>query len=370
MEVESLRLTRFRNYSDTETAFDPSCNILVGPNAQGKTNLLEAIVCLSGMRPPRARADRDLIQFDAQNAAISAQIRARERVYNVEICLSRGGRRKMSVNGVPAKTAAVLRELFHAVLFRPEDLSLIRDGPAARRRFLDAALCQIRPRYAAALAAYQRALSQKARILRDAENYPGLLRALPDFSAQLVQHGAVLVRYRARYVQRLHEYAARHHAACSGGGENLSVSYRTVSTVSDPAAPEEILREQLQAHMDAHTRAETAARQCLSGPHKDDLGVEIDGRDARTWASQGQTRTAALALKLAERELLRNAAGEYPVLLLDDVLSELDPVRQAYVLREIDGGQRFLTCCEQDRLDDMPPGQIFRVCGGTLENGP
>ena len=370
MELKSLRLTDFRNYSATETAFDPSCNILVGPNAQGKTNLLESIVCLSGMRPPRARADRDLIQFDAQNAAISAEIRARERVYHVEICLTRAGRRKMSVNGVPAQTSAVLRELFHAVLFRPEDLSLIRDGPAARRRFLDAALCQIRPRYAVALAAYQRALAQKARILRDADTYPGLLRALPDFSAQMIQNGAVLVRYRARYVQRLHEYAARHHAACSGGLEQLSVSYRTVSTVSDPAAPEEVVRQQLQAHMDAHTRAEIAARLCLSGPHKDDLGVEIGGRDARTWASQGQTRTAALALKLAERELLRNAAGEYPVLLLDDVLSELDPVRQAYVLREIDGGQRFLTCCEEDRLADMPPGQIFRVRGGTLSNGP
>lgn len=366
MELETLTLTHFRNYSGAETAFDADCNVLTGANAQGKTNLLEAIVCLSGMRPPRVRADRDLIQFDADNAAISAQIRARGRAYRVEIRLSRDGRRKIAVNGVQAKTSGTLRELFHAVLFRPEDLLLIRDAPAVRRHFLDAALSQLRPRYADALAYYQAALSRKARILRDAAEHPGLLHVLPDFSTQMIRYGAILVRYRAHYVRRLHEYAAGHHAACSGGREALAVSYSTVSTVSDPSAPEAVIQEQLRRHMEAHERAELAAKQCLSGPHRDDLSITVDGRDARAWASQGQTRTAALSLKLAEREILRNAAGEYPVLLLDDVLSELDPVRQSYVLREIEGGQRFLTCCEDDRLSDMPPGQVFRVRDGSL----
>ncbi|MBQ9521849.1 MAG: DNA replication/repair protein RecF [Oscillospiraceae bacterium] len=366
MELETLTLTRFRNYSGAEAVFHPDCNVLTGANAQGKTNLLEAIVCLSGMKPPRVRADRDMIQFDADNAAISAQIRARGRTYLVEIRLSRDGRRKITVNGVHARTPAELRERFHTVLFRPEDLLLIRDAPATRRHFLDTALSQLRPRYADALAYYQAALARKSRILRDAAEHPGLLRTLPDFSTQMVRYGAVLVRYRAHYTQRLHEYAARHHAACSGGHEQLAVSYRTVSTVTDPSAPEGVIQEQLHRHMEAHERAELAAKQCLSGAHRDDLSITVDGRDARTWASQGQTRTAALSLKLAEREILRNASGEYPVLLLDDVLSELDPVRQSYVLREIEGGQRFLTCCEDDRLSDMPPGQVYRVRNGCL----
>ena len=366
MGVESVTLSNFRNYSHAEALFSPDCNALVGENAQGKTNLLESIVCLSGLKPPRVRADRDLILFDADDAAISAKIRARNRVFDVEIRLFRNGRRKMSVNGVSVKTTAALRDVFHTVLFRPEDLQLIREGPAARRRFLDAALCQIRPRYAAALADYQDAWTRKSRILRDSDAYPGLLRTLPAFSEQMIRHGVTLIRYRARYVERLSEYAAKHHLACSGGRETLSVEYRTVSAVTDPAAPPDAVEAQLRAHMEAHERAEIAAKQCLSGPHKDDLYVRIDGRDARAWSSQGQTRTAALALKLAEREILRNASGEYPVLLLDDVLSELDPVRQSYILREIDGGQRFLTCCEEDRLPDNLPGQVYRVHAGSV----
>ena len=366
MGVESVVLRNFRNYSHAETAFSPDCNLLVGENAQGKTNLLESVVCLSGLKPPRVRADRDLILFDADDAEISAKIQARNRVFRVEIRLYRNGRRKMSVNGVGVKTTAALRDVFHTVLFRPEDLQLIREGPAARRRFLDAALCQIRPRYAAALSDYQDAWTRKSRILRDADRYPGLLKTLPAFGEQMIRHGATLIRYRARYAERLNEYAAKHHFDCSGGRERLTVRYRTVSAVLDPAAPPETVEAQLRAHMQAHERAEIAAKQCLSGPHKDDLCVEIDGRDARAWSSQGQTRTAALALKLAEREILRNASGEYPVLLLDDVLSELDPTRRAYVLREIDGGQRFLTCCEEDNLPGGLPGRLFRVRAGNV----
>ena len=365
--VQSLTLSNFRNYAAVRVDFSPGSNILVGPNAQGKTNLLDAILCLSGLRPPRARSDRDLIRFDTENALISAQIQARQRLFNVEIQLSRNGRRKMSVNGVGVKTSAALRDLFHTVLFRPEDLLLIRDGPAARRRFLDAALSQIRPRYAAALAAYHDAWTQKTRILRDSDAYPSLLRALPDFSEQMILHGVTLIRYRARYVQRLAQYAAFHHAQCSGGNESLSVRYQTVSAVPDPAAPPAIVETQLRQHMEAHQRAELAAKQCLSGPHKDDFTVSVNGYDARQWSSQGQTRTAALALKLAEREILRNAADEYPVLLLDDVLSELDPVRQTYVLRQISGGQRFLTCCEDNRV---PSGAVFRVRAGNVSRTP
>ena len=181
-----------------------------------------------------------------------------------------------------------------------------------------------------------------------------------------MRFGAVLIHYRHQFAVRLNEYAALHHRECSGGKEELEIRYQTVSTVTDPAAETAVLTEQLREHMESHQAAERASRLCLSGPHKDDLLVTIDGRDAKSYASQGQTRTAALALKLAEREIYKNATGEYPVLLLDDVLSELDPRRQEFVLNRIAGGQVFITCCEDDRLPQMLGGRVFHVEHGTI----
>ena len=231
---------------------------------------------------------------------------------------------------------------------------------------MDTALCQLRPRYAAALAEYNRTYDHKTRILRDSEERPDLLATLPDFNERLVRFGAVLIHYRQQFAARLNEYAAIHHSECSGGKEKLEIQYQTVSSVTDPAADVAVLTEQLREHMESHQAAERASRLCLSGPHKDDLLVTIDGREAKQYASQGQTRTAALALKLAEREIYKNATGEYPVLLLDDVLSELDPKRQEFVLNRINGGQVFITCCEDDRLPQMLGGKVLHVHGGEL----
>ena len=231
---------------------------------------------------------------------------------------------------------------------------------------MDTALCQLRPRYAAALAEYNRIYEHKTRILRDAEERPDLLATLPDFNERLVRFGAVIIHYRQQFAVRLNEYAAIHHLECSGGKERLEIQYQTVSSVTDPAADVVVLIEQLRDHMKRHQVAERASRLCLSGPHKDDLLVTIDGREAKQFASQGQTRTAALALKLAEREIYKNATGEYPVLLLDDVLSELDPKRQEFVLNRINGGQVFITCCEDDRLPQMLGGRVFHVEHGAI----
>jgi DNA replication and repair protein RecF len=173
--------------------------------------------------------------------------------------------------------------------------------------------------------------------LRDSEERPDLLAILPEFNEQLVRYGAVLIHYRNQFAQKLNEYAKIHHHECSGGKEVLDIQYKTVSSVTDPDADMQILAAELRQHMDMHQPAERASRMCLSGPHKDDLIVTIDGREAKQFASQGQTRTAALAMKLAEREIYKNATGEYPVLLLDDVLSELDPKRQEFVLNRIAG---------------------------------
>ena len=296
------------------------------------------------------------------------------------------------MNQAPVKTGGAMN-VYTTVLFQPEDLYLIREGAAVRRRFLDTALCQLRPRYASALASYSRAHEQKTRILRDSEDHPSLLDALPEFSALKAEEGyrANLLRYirecRERgafpilvtplarntwkgndgsYNDLLEEYAAVHHRECSGGREELRIAYQTVSAIKDPAADVGKLTDWLEQHMTAHEQAERASRLCLSGPHKDDMLVTIDGVEAKTYSSQGQTRTAALALKLAEREIYRNAAGEYPVLLLDDVLSELDPKRQEFVLNRIAGGQVFITCCEEDRLPSLLGGKVFHVKQGEI----
>jgi DNA replication and repair protein RecF len=367
MRVEELTLRDFRNYREQTVSFDAVCNVICGENAEGKTNLLEAVQYLSCGRSSRARTERELIRFDASAAQLQGRVFSRERDFLLEADLFRDRRRRLRVNRVAAKSAAALSQVFNTVFFCPEDLSLIRDGAAQRRRFMDGALCQLRPRYAAALSEYGRAYEHKTRILRDSEEKPDLLRTLPEFNEQLIRCGAVLVHYRAQFVRRLQEYAAAAHAKCSGGKEQLTLTYRTVSTVTDPLAEGGALLEQLRAHMEAHAAAERASRLCLSGPHKDDLEVRINGQEARAFSSQGQTRTAALALKLAEREIYRNTTGEYPVLLLDDVLSELDPRRQEFVLNRIAGGQVFITCCEDDRLVSLLGGRVFRVRQGEIQ---
>ena len=364
MRIDGLFLENFRNYRQQEFSFAPDCNVIFGDNAQGKTNLLEAIQYLSCGASDRAKSDRELIAFSAEHAVLSGEVFTRERELLLRAELYRGKRRRLWVNKVPAKTAAELSGVLQTVFFCPEDLLLIRDGAAARRRFLDNALCQLRPRYAAALASYRRAYVHKTRILRDCDQQPCLLQTLPEFNERLVQCGAVLIHYRAQFIRRLADIAAANHADCSGGKERLALSYQTVSSVREPLEEPAVLVRQLRAHMEEHKCAELGSRLCLSGPHKDDLCVEIDGRDAKTYCSQGQTRTAALSLKLAEREIYKNASGEAPVLLLDDVLSELDSRRQEFVLNRIAGGQVFITCCEDDRLPLLLGGKVFHVTDG------
>jgi len=364
MRIDKLFLQNFRNYGEQAVCFDPNCNVIFGENAEGKTNLLEALSYLSCGQSLRARREQELIRFGQEEAKLTGEIFARDRNFQVEAELFRGKRRKIRINGVPAKNSAALSDVFRTVFFCPDDLNLIRNGSAARRRFLDTALSQLRPRYADALREYRRCYEQKTRILRDFAEKPDLLKALPDFNEGMIRYGAVLIRYRARYALRLSEYAAANHLECSGKREALEIRYQTVSAISDPAGAE--LEAQLRAHMERHSQAELASRLCLSGPHKDDLLVTINGQEARAFSSQGQTRTAALSMKLAEREILKNDSGEYPVLLLDDVLSELDPRRQEFVLNRILGGQVLITCCEDDRLAQLLGGRVFHVKNGTI----
>ena len=366
MIVKSVCLDFFRNYLHFEGSFSPNVNVIWGENAQGKTNLLEGIAYLSTASSHRARYDRELIQMGVDHAFVKAEVFSRGRDFTLEARMGRGVRRQLFSNGVKLKTAGELAGVLNTVLFCPEDLWLIREGAAVRRRFLDDCICQLRPRYAEALAEYRRLYEHKTRILRDWEEHPSLLDTLDEFNLRMAQTGAMLIHYRAYFIKRLQEVTPPIHRDFSGGREELGLGYQTVSTIEDPLAPTRTLLEQLLKHQDSHRKAELEARQCLSGPHKDDLIVELDGVSAKTFASQGQTRTAALSLKLASREIFFQETGEWPVLLLDDVLSELDHKRQEFVLKRINGGQVFITCCEEMSLDRLGEGRTFHIQNGAL----
>ena len=369
MKLRRIALDGFRNYTDFTADFSPGVNVIWGENAQGKTNLLEAIGFLSGARSHRARGDKELISFHRDRGTITAEVTSRGRDFLLEVQLFRGARRRLFVNHVKCKTAAELGGIVQTVLFCPEDLALIKAGAAERRSFLDHAICQLRPRYAEALAQYHKLLDHKTRILRDWEKHPSLLDVLEDFNEAMARAGALVIHYRAHFVRKLAEKAAQIQTEFSGGRETLALHYATVSTVRDPLGPTVELYKDLRRHQDSHAKAERDARSCLSGPHKDDLVARINGQPARQYASQGQTRTAALSLKLAERELFRDDTGQWPILLLDDVLSELDARRQDFVLRRITGGQVILTGCEAPD-GTFPEGRTLHIVQGKLVNDP
>ena len=369
MKLRRIALDGFRNYTDFTADFSPGVNVIWGENAQGKTNLLEAIGFLSGARSHRARGDKELLSFHRDQGTITAEVTSRGRDFLLEVQLFRGARRRLFVNQVKCKTAAELGGIVQTVLFCPEDLALIKAGAAERRSFLDHAICQLRPRYAEALAQYNKLLDHKTRILRDWEKHPSLLDVLEDFNEAMARAGALVIHYRAHFVRKLAEKAAQIQTEFSGGRETLALHYATVSTVRDPLGPTVELYEDLRRHQDSHAKAERDARSCLSGPHKDDLVARINGQPARQYASQGQTRTAALSLKLAERELFRDDTGQWPILLLDDVLSELDARRQDFVLRRITGGQVILTGCEAPD-GTFPEGRTLHIVQGKLVNDP
>ena len=365
MRIDRLSLCGFRNYGEAEVFFDPGINVICGPNAQGKTNLLEAVYMISCARSFRTRFDRELIGFDRDFAEIKAGIFASDREQTVEILLRRGLKKSISQNK-SKRSAGELSESIKAVLFCPDDLNIIKEGASARRRLMDMAISQLRPGYAKLLAEYNRAYENKMRILRDYREDKTMLSALDDHSDTLCRLSAKIIRYRASFARRLAERAAPIHGSFSGTDEALELEYRTVSTVTDPTAEAARIYEEICEHQRSHRAAELASGSCLTGAHKDDLEIAINGQSARSFASQGQTRTAALSLKLAEREIYLEELGEYPVLLLDDVLSELDSRRQEFVLNRIGGGQTLITCCEDEDISKRTGGKVIFVRGGAI----
>ncbi|MBR5520000.1 MAG: DNA replication/repair protein RecF [Clostridia bacterium] len=367
MNVASLRLVNYRNFADETISLHPSINIIAGNNAMGKTNLIESLFYLSSLRPIRPVRDRELIRHGYVCARIDAALETVERPQTLSVTLPLDGRKKIVKNGVSQKKAADFIGTARTVLFAPDDLNLIKDTAARRRRMVDVALSQLRPNYLMHLVEYNRVIEQKMKLLKALDDKPSMAAIIPSYNEKIAFHGAHLIHYRQAYLAKLARYAAATCEAISGGKDRLTMTYQTVSSVTDPTANVTELTNQIRVHCESHYAAEIAARSCLSGPHKDDFTVFINDLPAKSFASQGQIRTAVLSLKLAERDIAQKDTGEYPILLLDDVLSELDGTRQNFVLNKISEGQVVISSCTIDKYAQMLSGRLFTIENGRVE---
>ncbi len=357
MRVLSLGCRGFRNLEDSLKApleFSPSVNVLFGENGQGKTNFLEAIWLFTGGRSFRGAKDGELICRGQQEARLSLEFFSEERQQKAGIAL-REGKRFLELNGVKKRSASQMVGAFCAVIFSPEHLSLLKGGPALRRQFLDSAVCQCKPAFAPLLSRYNRTVFQRNALLKDIPRHPELLDTLEIWDQRLARLGEEITRRRQEYLEGFTPLAENYYRGISSGRETLSFGYRPGYDGSLEQALSDLRREDLRL---GHTAA---------GPHRGDLEIFLNGVPAKSFASQGQQRSAVLAMKLAEADMLCRFSGEEPVVLLDDVLSELDQRRQEYLLNHLENRQVFLTCCSPEPV--LHQGLRFQVREGKAE-GP
>lgn len=368
MHLASLQLLHFRNYSELSARFSPGLNVIFGDNAQGKTNLLEAIAFLATGKSHRTSRDQELIQEGHTALTARAAVERRTGELGLELTLGHDSRKQLKINGIAEKKIARLVGNLAVVFFSPDDLQLLKGSPAGRRRFLDIELSQISQTYLYHLMSYNRTLAQRNTLLKQDPVDPALLSIYDD---QMLQSGAELVVRRAEAVRRLSILAAQYHGLLSEGKEVLRLEYQSQGAEPEqaPGAPE--VFERLLSQLQQRRREEIRRQITLVGPHRDDVGFWINERDARLYGSQGQQRTAVLALKMAELQFMAEELGEYPVLLLDDVASELDPHRRHYLLNAVrEGIQTFVTCTDLDDLmvrSWQMEHRLFRVRAGTVE---
>jgi len=370
VHVCSLRLSHFRNYETMEVAFHPRLNLFLGSNAQGKTNVLEALFCLSTTKSFRAAADEEMIQFDQEAGAIEGLLQREEGQERIRLELRKSKNKTLFVNGKKQKKLSSLLGRLPAVVFSPDDLFLVKGGPALRRRYLDMTILQMDQGYLAHYQQYERTLKQRNSLLR--QRVQGIEAQLPIWDAPLALHGAALTTKRNEMAKRLSAFAGQALKDLTGGAERFEVRY-------EPSLPLEAAGDALQEMMLqalAKARREEMARGVtVVGPHRDDLGLWVNDQPLRKYGSQGQQRTGALALKLAQLSLLSEECHTAPLVLFDDVMAELDEKRQAFFLNRLQhGGQAFLTgTSAHDFAAAAQKARVFRVEGGQVtvtQEGP
>lgn len=352
MEISRIGLVNFRNYEQEEFHFSSGLNLILGANAAGKTNLLESIYYLAGARSWRCQKETEMIHFGSDFARISADITSGQRKTTLQAELTKKGRRQLLAGGVKLTSPRELLGRLPSVLFAPEDLQLLRGGPVQRRRFMDMALSQLYVRYVKLLSGYRRLHAAKTHILKRGDE--NLFSVLPDYHRHMAVLSVEISEFRANFVQSISELAGHLHKSFASQ-EHLKLTYTTQVKIGINAVEELIL------HMEKRLPVERKQGVCLVGIHRDDITAELNDRPVRDFASQGQTRTAAIAMKLAERDYLCAELGEPPLLLLDDVLSELDENRQGLLLESVKNEQVFLTCCNQSGLLSSIKGKTIQI---------
>ena len=357
MFITSLKMQDFRNLESTEIYPSRDINVIFGENAQGKTNLIEGIWLFSGNKSFRGAKDKELITIGKEKSRLEIEFFSQEREQTAEITIDL--KRRASLNGVELKSVSKLSESIHSVVFSPEHLSLIKDGPKNRRNFLNTAILGLYPNFGDIFKKYLRALQQRNSILKDIGRNASLYMFLEDYENILATLGSRIIGIRKRYLERLREFIPEIYEGISGGKETLTIEY--YSEFKDSA--EEILKAFGEKRQEDIINRTTSV-----GPHRDDIIFKINGLNAKNFGSQGQQRSIVLALKMAEAELINAVTGEKPIILLDDVLSELDEKRQNYLLNNIRDRQVFITCCENSIESKMKKGKSFKIANGRIEN--
>ena len=364
MYIKQIELKDFRNYKELKTEFHPNVNIFIGQNAQGKTNLLESIFSTSMGRSFRTNKDKDMIRFGKEFFRICLVAFKDDNDLVVELAVNRDGKKGIKIDGVKAKKLSQLFENVYIVAFSPEDLRIVKDEPEKRRKFMDRELCQIKPSYYNSLSQYRKALMQRNACLK--EFYMGNPDMTDDildiWDNKMAEYGSRILSCREEFVRKINKISGRIHREITNGKEQLEVSYEPNIKVSGNQPS--LFYEELKKNREKDKRRGTSG----SGPHKDDLRLQIGHIDIRSFGSQGQQRTAALSLKLSEIELIKEETGESPVLLLDDVLSELDQERQNYLIRSLEKTQVFLTTTELSGEAEQRLGNIkyFQIKDGMI----
>lgn len=357
MILKSLELANFRNYEELNIIFDKGTNILYGDNAQGKTNILEAIYVSATTKSHKGSKDKEIINFNKEEAHIRTYLEKENVETRVDMHLRKNKSKGIAIDGQKIKKAADLMGLLNVVFFSPEDLSIIKDGPAERRRFADMELCQLDSFYLYNLNHYNKIIGQRNKLLKDMYFQPELKETLNIWDSQLVSFGSKIIERREQFVKQLGDIIFDIHKKLSGGKEELVIAYEPDVSIED-------FEKQMKYNQDKDIRL----KQTTTGPHRDDFSFVVNGVDIRKYGSQGQQRTAALSLKLSEIELVKKISKDTPVLLLDDVLSELDSNRQNYLLNSIGNIQTIITCTGLDEFinNRFEINKIFKVTNGTV----
>ena len=357
MYITEVSLQNFRNLEQLKIEPSRGINVIYGSNAQGKTNFLESLYFCAMGRSLRGKSDQQLIRFDAEESHIRMMVQRKNLYDRIDVHLKKDEKKGIAVNGLPVRKLGDLFGTLYAVIFSPEDLSLVKDGPAERRRFLDMELCQLSKVYYYDLQQYYRILKQRNNLLKEISKNPKLQDTLFVWDDQMAEYGERIIAARKKFLARLDEIAAEKLSQLTGGKDHLQTIYK-------PNCDAGTLAEKLQKNLERDIYFGSTQ----SGPHKDDILFSIDGREVKVYGSQGQQRTTALAARLAEIDLIREETGEDPVLLLDDVFSELDESRQKFLLESVGDMQVFVTCTgiEDSVKKYISKDNLFYVENGVI----